>query len=186
MEVLYFLLSIVFAIYIIYTSITYYQKMFSLKRKHAEKARKLQPIRKITEQEIERFKKIYKKNVSINTPVYKVKGAINCLTYKNRYNEHKQYSIDDVRINWRSTRRLAKKDVGMNLSTYNPKAEEIHKKLMELNELVEAETISKDEIQKRMVEIEEQYCQSEVEFAFAEADIESKPAYLLSVDDWKL
>lgn len=148
--------------------------------------RKLKPTRKITEQEKERFKKIYKKIINNNTSVYKVRGSINCLTYKNRYNEHKQFSISGVRINSQSTRRLARKDIGMNLSTYNPKAEEFHEKIMALSELAGAETISKEEVDKRMLELEEEYCKSDVEFAFADADIETKPAYLLSVDDWKL
>lgn len=186
MDILYGILLIGTVILSIVSLVSYFSNRGRAKKSHAEVLAELKPARQADYSDVERFKEVYKKDLTHGTPVFTYQGAVEYIGIEVNHAEQREYSIGDIRIHNASVHRMGKKDIGLHLADHLPETEKFNAAISELKERSEAQKMSDEQVGVEVEELLNKYCLHSFDFVFLKDDFGNQAAYIIAFDNWKM
>jgi len=178
MGVINLIVSVLFLIIAIVSIISYFQDKGGIKKTQTSILENLSYERVLTANELEKLNKLYKLDLASNTPIYSLTGCVGYIVLESNGGGRKEWLIADVLVANKSANLLMKKNIDlekavMDEDTIKPKIDDINKRL-------EVNTITEDQAQKEVEQINGKYFNSTIEFVIANPLKKDKPVYLLN------
>lgn len=148
---------------------------------HVYAMSELTPVRHLEQEEIRKFKTLYKRDITHEGAVYRFKDDL--ITHTTTVNgaTSYEYTVGDIKLHTRSVNILAKHADGVDIN--NPEiTPEIEKEVEKLNEQLDKKEISKIVYSQKVRDL----INPTVEFVFLKRDKLNKPAYIVGYNDWNL
>ena len=187
MQVIYVLLVIGLAVFSIINLVSYMGSQGKQKKAHEAVMARLEPARRLTDEERTRFSEVYKCEAAPSGNVYLMKDAISFIGIEVNHSQQKEFSIGEIRIHGRCAARLAKKAVGINLEDYVVPMEELEADVVELREQMQKENWSEERALEELEKLKDLKMNHTAEFVFLKDENHGRqPAFLVSLDDWRI
>lgn len=148
---------------------------------HVYAMSELTPVRNLDQDEIRKFKALYKRDITHDAAVYRFKDDI--ITHTTTVNgaTSYEYTVGDIKLHTRCVNLLAKHADGIDINNVELSSE-IEKEVEKLNEQFDKEEISKLSYAQQVREL----INPTVEFIFLKKEKMHKPGYIVGFNDWNL